>query len=68
MKFSVRSCGSTGAYDVEGFLVMASQNVIDRLLDGDSDNVADLESFIGKTIKFRVELVYSQEQYDVVLL
>jgi len=56
------------AYDVEGFLVMASQNVIDRLLDEDSDNVADLESFIGKTIKFRVELVYSQEQYDVVLL
>lgn len=56
------------AYDVEGFLVMASQNVIDRLLDEESDNVADLESFIGKTIKFRVELVYSQEQYDVVLL
>lgn len=56
------------AYDVEGFLVMASQSVIDRLLDEESDNVADLESFIGKTIKFRVELMYSQEQYDVVLL
>ena len=56
------------AYDVEGFLVMASQSVIDRLLDEESDNVADLETFIGKTIKFRVELVYSQEQYDVVLL
>lgn len=56
------------AYDVEGFLVMASQNVIDRLLDEESDNVADLETFIDKTIKFQVELVYSQEQYDVVLL
>ncbi len=56
------------AYDVEGLLVMASQGVIDRLLDEDSDNVADLETFIGKTIKFQVELVYSQEQYDVVLL
>ncbi|MGM0434978.1 MAG: ribonuclease G [Pseudomonadota bacterium] len=56
------------AYDVEGLLVMASQSVIDRLLDEDSDNVADLETFIGKTIKFQVELVYSQEQYDVVLL
>lgn len=56
------------AYDVEGLLVMAAQSVIDRLLDEDSDNVADLETFIGKTIKFQVELVYSQEQYDVVLL
>ncbi|MEQ6884336.1 ribonuclease G [Salicola sp. Rm-C-2C1-2] len=56
------------AYDVEGLLVMGSQSVIDRLLDEDSDNVADLETFIGKTIKFQVELVYSQEQYDVVLL
>lgn len=56
------------AYDVEGFLVLAAQNVIDRLLDEESDNVADLETFIGKTIKFQVELVYSQEQYDVVLL
>ncbi len=56
------------AYDVEGFLVLAAQNVIDRLLDEESDNVADLETFIDKTIKFQVELVYSQEQYDVVLL
>ena len=56
------------AYDVEGFLVLAAQNVIDRLLDEESDNVADLETFIGKTIKFQVELLYSQEQYDVVLL
>ena len=56
------------AYDVVGFLVLAAQNVIDRLLDEESDNVADLETFIDKTIKFQVELVYSQEQYDVVLL
>ncbi len=56
------------AYEVEGFLVMASQNVVDRLLDEESDNVADLETFIGKTVKFQVELVYTQEQYDVVLL
>jgi ribonuclease G len=47
---------------------MASQSVIDRLLDEESDNVADLETFIGKNIKFQVEVMYSQEQYDVVLL
>jgi len=56
------------AYEAKGYLVMASQAVIDRLLDEESDNVADLESFIDKSIKFQVELMYSQEQYDVVLL
>ncbi|MBI43269.1 ribonuclease G [Marinobacter lutaoensis] len=56
------------AYDAESYLVMASQKVVDRLLDEESDNVADLESFISKTIRFQVEPFYSQEQYDVVLL
>jgi ribonuclease G len=56
------------AYDADSYLVMASQAVVDRLLDEESDNVADLETFIGKTIRFQVEPFYSQEQYDVVLL
>jgi ribonuclease G len=56
------------AYDAESYLVMASQSVVDQLLDEESDNVADLETFIGKTIRFQVEPFYSQEQYDVVLL
>jgi len=47
---------------------MASQGVVDLLLDEESDNVADLETFIRKTIRFQVEPFYSQEQYDVVLL
>ena len=56
------------AYDAESYLVMASQSVVDRLLDEESDNVADLETFISKTSRFQVEPFYSQEQYDVVLL
>ncbi|GGE57301.1 axial filament protein [Streptosporangium jomthongense] len=56
------------AYDAESYLVMASQSVVDRLLDEEADNVADLETFIAKTIRFQVEPFYSQEQYDVVLL
>ena len=56
------------AYESESYLVLASQAVVDRLLDEESDNVADLETFIGKSIKFQVEALYSQEQYDVVLL
>ncbi len=54
-------------YENEKFLVLASQTVIDRLLDEESANVADLEAFVGRTIQFRVETMYNQEQYDIVL-
>ncbi|RRJ83710.1 ribonuclease G [Aestuariirhabdus litorea] len=56
------------AYDSESYLVRASQSVVDRLLDEESGNVADLEEFINRPIKFQVEPMYSQEQFDVVLL
>jgi ribonuclease G len=55
-------------YDSSGLMVMASQAVIDRLLDEDSATVADLEKLSGKTIRFQVESIYAQDQYDVVLL
>jgi len=56
------------AYEASVYLVMASQSVIDRLLDEDSDNIADLETFIDKHIKFQVEVMYNQGQFDVVLI
>jgi ribonuclease G len=56
------------SYDNHTLLVLASQSVVDRLLDEESGNVADLEEAIGKTIRFQVESLYTQEQYDVVLL
>lgn len=57
------------AYDAaNGYRVVASQKVIDRLLGEESAAVADLEQFIGKPIKFSVEALYPQEQYDIVLL
>lgn len=56
------------AYDNEQFMVLASQLVVDRLLDEESTNLADLETFIGKPIKFQVENIYNQEQYDIVLV
>lgn len=55
------------AYDTSSYLVLASQEVVDRLLDEESSNVADLEDFINKTIKFQVETLYTQEQFDVVM-
>jgi ribonuclease G len=56
------------AYSPDTYMVLASQNVVDRLLDEESASVADLESFIGKTIRFQVEAHYTQEQYDIVLM
>jgi len=55
------------AWESRKFLVLAAQKVIDRLLDEDSANVADLETFIGATVHFQVESLYNQEQYDIVL-
>ncbi len=56
------------AYDNDKLLVLGAQSVIDRLLDEDSHIVADLEEQLGKAIQFQVETMYSQEQFDVVLL
>ena len=56
------------AYENDKLLVLASQSVVDRLLDEQSASVADLEEFVGKSIQFQVEAVYSQEQFDVILL
>ena len=55
-------------FDVEELLVLASQEVVDRLLDEESQNLAELEQFIGRPIKLQAETLYNQEQYDVVLI
>ncbi len=47
--------------------VNASQTVVDRLLDEESDALANLEELLGKTVKFEVEPMYTPEQYDVIL-
>lgn len=56
------------AYDADSLMVLASQQVVDRLLDEESTSVADLEEFTGKSVQFRVEPMYSQEQFDIILL
>jgi len=55
-------------YDSQQLLVLACQEVIDRLLDEDSASVADIEELTKKTIRFQVENVYTREQYDIVPL
>ena len=56
------------AYNINSYLVLAAQSVVDRLLDEESPAVADLEQFIAKPLRFQVEPTYHVAQYDVVLL
>jgi ribonuclease G len=55
-------------FEAHQTLVLASPKVVSRILEEESVAVAELEEFIGKTIRFQPEEHYSQEQYDVVLL
>ena len=48
-------------------LILAHQNVIDRLLDEESAVLAELEHQVGRPIRFQVEALYGFDQYDVVL-
>ncbi len=55
-------------YKVRKLMVLASNEVVEMLLDEEADMLAELEAFLNIQIKFRAEGEYNQEQYDVVLL
>jgi ribonuclease G len=55
-------------YEMNSLLVLANNDVVERLLDEEANTIAELERTLGVQIKFRVENQYNQEQYDVVLL
>jgi ribonuclease G len=59
---------SSRQFEASKLMVLASSQVVERILDEQSATVAELEELIGKSIRFRREDQYSQEQYDVVLL
>jgi ribonuclease G len=50
------------------YLVQASQDVVDRLLDEEREHVAGLAKDTGRCIRFQVEPSYTPEQFDVVLV
>ena len=55
-------------FNAREFRILASQSVIDLFLDEESQSLAQLGDFIGKPISLQVETLYTQEQYDVVLI
>jgi ribonuclease G len=56
------------AFGAAEYLVLASQVVVDMLLDEEATSLLALQEFIGKPIQLKVEPQYHQEQYDVVLM
>lgn len=54
--------------DADRFLVYASQSVINVLKGDESHALAEVEIFVGKQVKVQTEPLYSQEQFDVVMM
>ena len=55
-------------FEAARLLVIASPKVVTRITDEESAAVAELEEFLGKSIRFQADTQYLQEQFDVVLL
>jgi ribonuclease G len=55
-------------FEFEQLMVLAHQDVIERLLDEESAALAELELLTGKPIRLQTEALYSVDQYDVVVM
>ncbi len=55
-------------FEADEYLVVAAPDVIDLLKEEESNSIADLEAFIGKPIRVQSEMLYTQEQFEVVLM
>ncbi|HSB48718.1 MAG TPA: hypothetical protein VLD15_04320, partial [Burkholderiales bacterium] len=50
------------------YRIIASQPVIDLLLDEEAQALAMLSAAVGKPVSLQVEPAYTQEQYDIILM
>jgi ribonuclease G len=55
-------------FSAREYRIMASQTVIEQFLDEESQSLAQLSDFIAKPISLQVESIFTQEQYDIILL
>ncbi len=55
-------------FEASQLLVIASTMVVSKITEEESASVAELEEFLGKSIRFQADDQYAQEQFDVVLL
>jgi ribonuclease G len=55
-------------FECQQLMVLAHQDVIERLLDEESSALGELELATGKPIRLQTEALYTVDQYDVVLM
>ena len=55
-------------YEAVSYRILASEKVIDMLLNEEQMSLADLQEFIKAKIELQVENLYTQEEYDVVMM
>ncbi|MDJ0759818.1 MAG: ribonuclease G [Woeseiaceae bacterium] len=55
-------------FEFDAVMVLAHQDVIERLLDDQANALAELEEQTGKSIQLQSESLYLQDQFDVVLM
>ncbi|MFQ6005767.1 MAG: Rne/Rng family ribonuclease, partial [Woeseia sp.] len=55
-------------FTFDEILVLAHQDVIELLLDEQSNALAELEEETGRAIRLQPESLYLQDQFDVVLI
>jgi len=56
------------SFDANKYRVIAAEDVVNRIMDEESSSVAELESFLNKSIRFQAESTYAAEQFDVVMM
>ena len=54
-------------FDIESVTVLAAAEMVEWFSDERSDDLAELEGFVGVPIRLQAEQCYSREQFDVVL-
>ncbi|NPA71633.1 MAG: ribonuclease G [Gammaproteobacteria bacterium] len=56
------------SFSGDKYRVIASEEVVSRIMDEESSSVAELEAFLSKSIRFQAESSYAAEQFDVVMM
>lgn len=55
-------------FSAREFRILASQKVIDLLLDEEAQSLANLSAFIEKPVSLQIESQYSQEDFEIILM
>ena len=50
------------------YLIRATESVVDRLLDEDSEHLARLSQEMGREVRIQMEPSYLEGQFDIVLV